>query len=214
MTIDGDSFAYAGTARDGFQPDSDYAFFIEVVETSGPIITYATNVCPEFASPTHGGLNGPDLDIDTAEFANVSGKMDLQTPGPGGDTTIWSGVIHTSAGVDPADVFDMRGTTADGDHSGDHSTSVSFWFDPVGDPEFEPQPPLPGQWVIETLTPPDGTQTVFTASWPYADGSLTVWVDNLDQSMAMTESDPETGEFTLAFAPTTSERVRVRYQGR
>jgi hypothetical protein len=77
-------------------------------------------------------------------------------------------------------------------------------------------PPLVGQWVYdETATPPTGggNRIFFTAN-PYADGSLRVFVDDVDQTLSATESDPATGEFTLAFDPTSTETVTTNYQGR
>lgn len=214
FSVAGDSFDYSGVTRDGFQPDTDYLFWLEIVEQAG-VGTYGSNAGPQ-TDLADVGLNSPDLAIDTPEFANVSGNMSLSTTHPGGDTTVWSGTIHTNASVDPLDVFDMRATTADDDHSGDHITFVSFWFDPVGDPDFEPIPPASGQQINNESPSPitDGTTTVFTTLWPYADGSLRVYVDNLNQTAAVTESDPATGEFTLAFAPTSTERIRVYYQAR
>jgi hypothetical protein len=39
-------------------------------------------------------------------------------------------------------------------------------------------------------------------------------VDDVDQTLSATESDPATGEFTLAFDPTSTETVTTNYQGR
>ncbi len=91
---------------------------------------------------------------------------------------------------------------------------MSFYFDPVSpddDTSVPTKPPL-GQWFTETLSPPDGTQVLFTVTWPYAQDSLTVWVDNLDESIAMTQTDPGARTFTLAFIPRPDEKIRVRYQ--
>lgn len=73
-------------------------------------------------------------------------------------------------------------------------------------------PPLSGQSVLnETVGVGDGTTTVFFTDWPYAPGSLQVFINGIGH--LATESDSETGEFTLSFAPTSSETIVVSYQG-
>jgi hypothetical protein len=73
-------------------------------------------------------------------------------------------------------------------------------------------PPLSGQEV--------GPETVVmtgdsgTTAWPFADGSLRVYVDDTDQTTKITSADGATGDFTLAFTPTPTETVVVWYQGR
>jgi len=76
-------------------------------------------------------------------------------------------------------------------------------------------PPAPGQWFYGDIpTPtPDGTTTTFTTSFPFAAGSLTVWVDRLNQTAAVVSQDNTTGEFTLGFAPQVGELVECDYQG-
>lgn len=72
--------------------------------------------------------------------------------------------------------------------------------------------PSPGQPVgpeTVTMSGDDGT-TIH----PFADGSLRVFVDNVDQTAAITTQDGATGTFTLAFTPRPSETVTVFYQGR
>ena len=115
-------------------------------------------------------------------------------PGPG-DTDAWFSAKAQLGG---------GGTT--------HDVTVSWWFDPDGwviEPE---QPPLPGQPVgpeTVTMTGANGT-----TSWPFATGSLQVFVDNLDETGAITAQDGATGTFTLGFSPTTTEVVTVFYLGR
>lgn len=78
------------------------------------------------------------------------------------------------------------------------------------------EPPAPGQWVYyETVNEtPDGSIRTFTVDWPYADGTLTVYVDRLDQTAAVTSYDGAAKSFTLAFAPETGELVEASYKGR
>lgn len=108
----------------------------------------------------------------------------------------------------------MQGGAAASGHVAGRIADFDFWIDLEG--TTTENPPTTGQRVDNEIpsTTPDGTTTVFTTRWPYADGSLKVYVDNLDQTGAVTESDPATGEFTLAFAPRSDEVVRVWYLGR
>lgn len=76
-------------------------------------------------------------------------------------------------------------------------------------------PPQPSQPVNqETVGTGDGATTTFTTGFPFADGSLKVFVDLLDQTAAVTSQDGATGSFTLGFAPKPGEQVTVTYQGR
>lgn len=77
-------------------------------------------------------------------------------------------------------------------------------------------PPAPGQWVYnETPTPAPGGGTVtFFTAYPFSDGSLSVFVDLVDQTAAITSYNGATGSFTLAFDPRSWETLIVQYQGR
>lgn len=72
--------------------------------------------------------------------------------------------------------------------------------------------PQKGQWVfgeVVTLTGDDGTTRV-----PFADGSLTVYVDLTDQTAKLVSQNGLTGDFTLGFTPTPTEVTTVDYQVR
>lgn len=88
---------------------------------------------------------------------------------------------------------------------------IDFWIDPVGWVTPTVQPPAPGQWVLGEVITMSGANG--TTAWPFAAGSLTVYVDNLDQTPSVTAQDGAAGTFTLAFTPTTGEVVTVKYQG-
>lgn len=155
------------------------------------------------------------------------------TYSPGGDTTIFAGTILIAAdfgvtetgvrventlnrSVDDGFVYSMWGGSAGlgPGHPGNH-TDISWVFDLVGE-ETEEVPPPAGVWVnAETpfLTDP-GPPVEYQTHWPYADGAIRITVDDIDQTAALTESDPATGTFTLAFTPTSTERVLVWYQAR
>ena len=68
---------------------------------------------------------------------------------------------------------------------------------------------------VEGETPnetPNGAIVLFSVDNPYLAGTLTVTVDNLDQTAAVTETSPAAGTFTLAFAPKAGEQVRASYK--
>lgn len=71
----------------------------------------------------------------------------------------------------------------------------------------------PGQPVEQEIpTPaPDGTQTTFFTAGPYVAGTLRVFVDDTNQTAAVTAESPDLGQFTLAFAPTSTEVIKVNY---
>jgi hypothetical protein len=60
----------------------------------------------------------------------------------------------------------------------------------------------------------DGLVTTFTTLHPFADGSLHVYIDHVDETAAVTSYDGACGDFTLNFAPRSWETVLVSYQGR
>jgi hypothetical protein len=97
------------------------------------------------------------------------------------------------------------------------SISTEIWWMSGPDPRFSALPacvdgfPVSGQMAKEA-DDGDGETTVRTTFVPYAVGSLRVFVDNTDQTAAVTESDPTTGEWTLAFALEPDESYVVYYQ--
>lgn len=74
-------------------------------------------------------------------------------------------------------------------------------------------PPAPGQWIdppeVVSMSGDDGT-----TAFPFADGSLHVFVDDTDQTAKLTAQDGAAGTFTLGFTPTPTEVVTASYQGR
>jgi hypothetical protein len=96
------------------------------------------------------------------------------------------GPIETSAGLHLVAASAFREVKADGECT------------TVGDPVA----PTPGQRVLREIpTPtPDGSTTTFSTAFPFADGSLKVYVDRLDQTAAVTSYDGAAGTFTLGFA--------------
>ena len=72
--------------------------------------------------------------------------------------------------------------------------------------------PAAGVWRLAespTMTGPDGE-----TACPFADGSLHVFVDQVEQTNGLVAQDGAAGTFTLGFTPTPTEVVTVDYQGR
>lgn len=66
----------------------------------------------------------------------------------------------------------------------------------------------------EPVTPaPDGATATFFTRCPFADGSLSVKVDNTNQTPAIIATDGANRSFTLAFNPTPTELITVNYLG-
>lgn len=57
----------------------------------------------------------------------------------------------------------------------------------------------------------DGATTAGVTAYPYLAGSLRVWVAGLNVAGHWTEDDPTTGDYSLDFAPTAGQVVRVSY---
>lgn len=79
-------------------------------------------------------------------------------------------------------------------------------------PAAAPEPPGPGTWVygeLVTLTAGAGT-----TAWPFADGSLHVKYDIVDQTPAIVSYDGATGAFQMPSQPPLGTQVFVDYQGR
>jgi hypothetical protein len=79
------------------------------------------------------------------------------------------------------------------------------------------QPPATGQWVYnESPTPSTDVAAgdTITTDWPFADGSLLVYLDNMPQPGTIASYDGAAGTFTLTFTVLPSEQLTVSYQGR
>jgi hypothetical protein len=78
--------------------------------------------------------------------------------------------------------------------------------------------PIQGQWFYDIVPTPaaDGTTVTFTlpTGYEFADGSLLVKVDRLDQTAAITSYDGAARTFTLGFAPKVGELIEVTGQSR
>lgn len=80
------------------------------------------------------------------------------------------------------------------------------------DASGEDNPPAPGQWVPWTLV--TLVAGAGTTQFPFADGSLEVRYDIVDQTAAIVSYDGATGAFQMPSQPPLGTQVFVRYQGR
>jgi hypothetical protein len=211
--------AQVGPSAPPFVPGT-YNYELRANLAPPPHGTYAAGMQIKNAASTAGWMQSGAIGSTPAGGGTIVGSFTIDGSGNVDDE---GGQFHaTGSGHDfiPAggfaETYHMEGYSA-GPHAPDaeKDTVFTFWIDLVG--FNDPQPPLPGQrvdWVLASPSPPDGDTTTFFAPWPYADGSLEVRVDWTDQTAAVTESDPTTGEFELAFAPNSDERVWVRFLGR
>jgi len=167
------------------------------VSAGGPLTPAAGNAIV-VGCGVYGGFNPGVI----TPGAGVVELYEEQSPG-GLSPTNWVGY---KIAVTPAS------TTVDGTMADVGWAGVTY----VLESTTSANPPEPGQWVYdETPTPaPGGGNRVFYTLFPYASGSLQVFVDHIDQTAAVTESNPATGQFTLAFDPRSWEQILVTYQGR
>lgn len=77
-------------------------------------------------------------------------------------------------------------------------------------------PPSAGQPVPETPTPtqPDGTEDTFDTLFPFADGSLRVFHDGINQTQHVIDQDADVGNFQLGYQPSAGSSLTHDFQGR
>jgi hypothetical protein len=81
------------------------------------------------------------------------------------------------------------------------SSSASAGAPSPGQPNIRPE--------VATMTGANGSTL-----WPFADGTLKVFVDDTNQTGAIIAQDGAAGTFTLGFTPFVGEVVTVEYVGR
>ena len=139
----------------------------------------------------------PDTQLHLDVFAN--------TPQTGSFTT---------TSLDETDIYHVVGVSLTPPGGVVLTGSVTFWIDPVGWVPVECPPPSPGQWV--GINPPEYvimTGANGTSAFPFANGSLRVFYDNIDQTAAILLYDGGAGTFVMASGPLPGWQVRVEYQG-
>jgi len=123
---------------------------------------------------------------------------------------VWLGSQSFSAAASPSTVQALSGGPY---NFGGYGGQTLFFASTAG-----VTPPLSGQQFgpVLPVETPNGVTTTFTlpAGYEFADGSLRVYVDRLDQTAAVLSYDGAARTFTLGFAPKTGELVEVYAQGR
>lgn len=146
--------------------------------------------------------------------SNVGSTFSIWTDGDFGAGDLTRSGSFAAPSDTSADPRFMSVSIAKSGGSPDHAVRVAGWIDPVGwdAGDTDPGPPSPAQPVGPENVTMDGADG--TTTYPFADGSLRVFVDNTDQTAAISAQDGAAGTFTLAFTPTVTEHVVVFYLGR
>jgi hypothetical protein len=157
-----------------------------LVRVSGgsPIFTFAA-----------GGAGGPHPPIGASDWMEGSPPYtddwavylaDFPTTGASGqDSSVVAEVIYVS-GPDPR--FDTLPACINGD-------------------------PQSGQRIEDEGFEGDGTTTDFTTAYPYGANTLEVFVNGLDWTAVLTETDPAAGDYGTAYPYPLGATVSVRYRG-
>jgi len=134
----------------------------------------------------------------------------------GSDAKSWHGYKAGPAALGTPIIFAVSSSPASGISRGAAQLMAVF----SGEPCASTCPPT-GEFVRDQFVAyGDGTTTEFTVPCPYADGSLSIRVDNLAILAGLTELDPSAGTFSLDFAPldaegdAPAEAIFASYQGR
>ncbi len=73
------------------------------------------------------------------------------------------------------------------------------------------EPTTPGGPVTERVADGDGTTTLFTTTQAYAPTSLKVFMNGIDITDSVSETDSTAGTFTISPAPRLGAEIEVRY---
>jgi hypothetical protein len=158
-----------------------------------------------------GGDNPPSVGLGTDSGNDATSLGMPFTTGTGSGTQTFTGSFTPT--IDVSNVYAYFATGALGHPVGGRTTIGTWVIDPVG---WDPGTPVdlsPGQEnqrpEVVTMSGADGTTL-----WPFANGTLKVFVDDTDQTGAITAQDGAAGTFTLGFTPFVGEVVTVEYVGR
>lgn len=174
---------------------------------------YAYNPMLVFHSPDAGWLNNVGV---RSHFGGKTGGFGVNMGDYAAPEVIAEGTFTVTDGSD--DYVANIDAVNDIEHNS-YGSSVSVHVKYVSgpDPRFIDLPPcsngapVGGQPVHDVTTAGDGTTTVYSSQFPYRPGTLAVWVNGLDWSAEVTEDDPTTGDYTLAYPPPLGATVWVRY---
>jgi hypothetical protein len=158
-----------------------------------------------------GAVDGPVVEFGATRDAGILWAPGVPPP------VIFGEATYTPSVTDEYCTLLISGLVATGCDNFASSVDTEIWWMSGPDPRFETLPacvngfPISGQDAIEAGEG-DGSTTVRTTLVPYSVGSLRVFVDNTDQTAAVTSSNPLTGSFTLAFALEPDESYVVYYK--
>lgn len=207
-----------GTDTDKIDIDPGGNSFDAVVELEGDLTlidsavnnsSSGTSVVGPSVTPTAGTvaavlgfIMGFENTATGPHFAPAAGWTELadasDTAGQPQNTIVYKHVSSAVGSYAPAATFDYNGGWA--------VESVAFSC------ANSNSPPSPAQWVGPVVITMTGDAGTFP--FPFADGSLTVWVDDTDQTAKLVSYDGTTGAFQLGFTPTPTEVTKARAQGR
>jgi hypothetical protein len=211
-----------GTETGAVWPSGLTTTKVQVVEVNGIDIANVDSVssAPTTTATT---LTLPSVTVPSGSAVIVFGWADLGEDGPLGLSVLGGYSLVTSGGATiPHPLIESLSVASSGTSYtptisnpsgfGGHPwdfMSAAFWC--LG----SDSPPGTAQWVgidpqeVATMTGADGT-----TAFPFADGSLRVFVDLVEQTSKLIAQDGVAGTFTLGFTPTPTEVVTVQYQGR
>jgi hypothetical protein len=224
--------AVYGKTSDGTETSADWAATpgaCRIVEVSGVDIANEASAY-SFVLTLSTTLTAPSVTPAAGNPAIIFGWFDLGEDGPlgltagSGYTALFadsSGATHPHPLIEYQVVASASGSYAPTcsnpsgfGGSGWDMTTIALWCTGTSNPPA-PAQPVPAEFIANG----DGTTTLFHTFYPYAPGSLKVFVDGHPIVLGLTETDPSTGAFTIDFAPlgasgdTAAEKVTATYQG-
>jgi hypothetical protein len=158
-----------------------------------------------------GAVDGPVVEFGATRDAGILWAPGVPPP------VIFGEATYTPSVTDEYCTLLISGLVATGCDNFASSVDTEIWWMSGPDPRFSALPacvngfPVSGQDAIEAGQG-DGETVTRTTVVPFAVGSLRVFVDNTDQTAAVTASNPLTGSFTLAFALEPDESYVVYYK--
>lgn len=172
--------------------------------TVGPIAVATNSITFAVIAQGRGGAYDSEAGLGVLSYTPGAGWTEDRDGHPGtGGPTVWTAHRNDSGSLTGSATNSGSGSLSGTDY--DWAAQMVAFIGPLDNP------PATGQWVDETVTMVGASGTT---RFPFADGSLQVKVDLLDQTAAVTAQNGAAGTFTLGFTPKAGERVDVRYQGR